>query len=127
MNGNDILIDSNVIINASKGLIDFKRLVNDYDIKYISVITYIEVLGFNFKLKAEKESIKNLLNTFDIIDLNIADIAVEYRKFKRIKLPDATILATASYTNSKLITGNLKVFQNIDNNIEIIDSLIYQQ
>jgi predicted nucleic acid-binding protein len=129
MNGNDILFDSNVIIDASKGLLNFTALVNDYKTKYISVITYTEVLGFDFKNNTEKEQIRIFLNNFDIIDLNveIAYIATEYRRKRRIKLPDAAILATASYISSCLITRNIKDFQNIDNNIKIIDSIIYQK
>lgn len=49
MNGNKILLNTNVIIFASKQLIDIERFVSSFDSFYISIITYIEVYGFNFK------------------------------------------------------------------------------
>lgn len=64
MSGNDIVIDSNVIIDASKGIIDFKKLLYEFDQIYISVITYIEVLGYDFINDNEKEKIKKFLTNF---------------------------------------------------------------
>jgi len=82
----------------------------------------MEVLGYNF-LDSEKESlVKAFLNSFEIIETSpeIRHIVIEYRRKKKIKLPDAIILATAKFLNSDLLTNNPADFQNIDDEIQII-------
>jgi predicted nucleic acid-binding protein len=60
MNGNKILLDSNVIISISKNKIDIDRLLNDFDIFIVSIITYMEVLGYEFKNVSERKIIEDL-------------------------------------------------------------------
>jgi len=59
---------------------------------------------------------------FEIInpDIEIADLTVSYRKMKKIKIPDAIILATARKLNAKLLTSNIIDFTNIDEKVTII-------
>jgi len=123
MNGNSGLLDSNVIIDASKGIISMQDIVKDYDNLYISIITYVETLGYNFADNEEKEIITQILNIIEIIELNkkIADIAINYRKIKKIKLPDALVLATAKNIKADLITSDITDFQNIDKTVKIIE------
>ena len=81
----------------------------------VSVITKIEVLGFN-----DSSDSMMLLNDFfnDAIVLNISDAvvdkAIELRKTHKIKLPDALIAATALVENCSIITRNVSDFINID-------------
>jgi len=123
MNGSKALIDSNVIIDASKGLISIQKIVNEYNNLYTSIISYVETLGYNFADDEEKDIIIQILNNVQIVDLNkkIADIAIDYRKQKKIKLPDAFVLATAKSINADLITSDIKDFQNIDISISIVE------
>lgn len=102
MNGNSALLDSNIIIDASKGIIDFQEIIDQYDYLYMSVISYIEVLGYNFPNSIEKNLTKGITDIIPIIfiDKNIADIAIDYRIKGKIKLPDALILATAKSIKS---------------------------
>ena len=60
---------------------------------------------------------------FEIInpDIEIADLTVSYRKMKKIKIPDAIILATARKLNAKLLTSNIIDFTNIDEQVTIIE------
>lgn len=67
MNGNNLLLDSNIIIYLSKGLIEPDKILKDYNNFYISIITYIEVLGYDFKDKKERNLIDVLLKIFNII------------------------------------------------------------
>lgn len=99
MSGNKGLLDSNVIIDASKGIVSTQDMVNEYDYLYTSIISYVETKGYNFEDNEEKEIVNQILNSIEIVNLNreIADTAIEYRKQKKIKLPDALILATAKY------------------------------
>jgi len=123
MNGNNLLIDSNIIILASKNKIDLASIIKNYKNIYFSIITYIEILGYSFDNEEEKKIILEVLNEFKIINLfsEIADIAIGYKKLKKIKLPDAVILATAKYLKADLITKDIKDFQNIDNSINLIN------
>ena len=123
MNGNKkAVLDSKVIIEASKKLIDVKTTLSSYSHIYISVVTYVEVIGFNFIDEKEEQIIKGLLAKFPIVNINkeIADITIDYRKKKKIKLPDAFILATAAYLNVDLITNNIDDFKDLDKQVTII-------
>lgn len=124
MNGNRVVLDTNVIILASKQQINTEILFQQYDDFYISIITYMEVYGFNFQNQQELTFIGNLFHALKIIDVDssIADTVISYRKnkTKKIKLPDAIILATAKYLNADLITDDWDDFLGIDNDIEIV-------
>ena len=120
MSGNKALLDSNVFIYASKGMdLDFLNRYNEF---YVSIITYMEVLGFNFSNNREEKVIKDLLTEFDIIFINIdiAKVVISIRKKKKIKLPDAIIYATAAEKGCDLLTYNISDFENIDDKVEIV-------
>lgn len=123
MSGNRGLLDSNVIIDASKNIVDSDDLTNRFDELHTSIISYIEVLGYQFEDEEEKELILNILKSIPVVNLNmeIADIAIEYRKRRKIKLPDALILATAKYINAELITRDVSDFSNIDESVNIVE------
>lgn len=48
MNGNSALLDSNIIIYLSKREVSLSFL-DQFDEHFISVITYMEVLGYQFR------------------------------------------------------------------------------
>lgn len=123
MTGNKVVLDSNVIIDAVRKLIDIEKSIFQFNHVYISLITYIEVLGFNFKDGNEKLLTMQILEMLEIInpDIEIADLTVEYRKLKKIKVPDAIILATARKLNAKLLTSNITDFANIDDKVIIME------
>ena len=125
MNGNKGILDSNVIIFASKGKIDVEKLLSKYDGFYVSIITYIEVYAFEFQNTAEKDAIDEIFANLEIVEINkeIADQAIIYRKnkSKKIKLPDAIILASAKYVNADLLSDDLDDFKNIDSTVEVKD------
>ncbi len=123
MSGIKAILDSNIIILASKSKLDTKALLENYDEFYISIITYMEVYGYEFEDEKEKGFIDELFESMEIIEINksIADQTILYRKnkLKKIKLPDAIILATARFLNADLITNDLEDFQGIDAKINI--------
>lgn len=110
-----ILLDSNTIIYLSKKIIKIDDIFNDNDDYRISVITYMEILGYTFSCKEEELFIKKLLSFLNIlyIDKNISEKVIELRKKYKIKLPDAIICATAINKNAILITNDIKL-QNIE-------------
>ena len=115
MTGNKALFDSNVIIYLSKRQIPVSFL-DQFDALFISVITYMEILGYPFSNPKEELFIKELLSVFQtiFIDQRIADITVDIRKKNRIKLPDAIISATAISESLELVTRNVDDFSKID-------------
>jgi predicted nucleic acid-binding protein len=122
MSGNKILLDSNVIISISKNKIDIDRLLNDFDIFIVSIITYMEVLGYEFKNVSERKIIEDLFELIEIIetDVLIAKEVIEYRKLRKIKLQDAVILGTAKLQECGVLTDDRDDFLSIDTKVEII-------
>ncbi len=112
-------MDSNKLIYCSKGQIDFTVIAAHFDELFVSVITYMETLGHNFSNPKEKELIEKLLNSLPIVqtDMAIANQVIAYRQQRKIKLPDAIILATAKVLNAAVITINESDFKGIDNGV----------
>ena len=116
--GTQFLIDSNAVIDYLRGSLHtsgttfMDGVVND--IPKVSIITKIEVLGFNTKPEADKI----LVDFFDdalVLPLTdeVAEKTIGLRKNHKIKLPDAIIAATALAYSLTLITRNTADFQKI--------------
>jgi predicted nucleic acid-binding protein len=118
MNGSKIVLDTNVIIFASKQMIDVDVFLNTFDEFFVSIITFMEVYSYAFSNENEKRLIDALFEGVEVIEVNrnIAELAIEIRKNKqkRIKLPDAIILATAKFLKLPLLTDDWDDFQNVD-------------
>lgn len=123
MNGK--LLDTNILIYLSKREIELESFSSRETKLYISVITYMEALGFQFVNSIEKSIIEQLCSNFEIINLNqdIIDKVIEIRQKKRIKLPDAIILSTAIHLGLDLITANINDFINIESSVKILNPL----
>ena len=115
MNGNSALLDSNILIYLSKKELPFS-ILDQFTTLFISVISYMEVLGYKFSNSKEESFVKELVSIFNILFINqeIAENVINIRKQYRIKLPDAIIAATANSDDLCLITRNIKDFKNID-------------
>lgn len=115
------VLDSNILIYCSKGQVSFKEIAIHFDQLFVSVITFMETLGYNFSKPAEKELIQNILNALPIIqtDIGIANQVVAYRQQRKIKIPDAIILATAKKMNASIITLNEDDFKGIDSDVSL--------
>jgi predicted nucleic acid-binding protein len=130
MNGRKVLLDSNIIIFASKQILNLNRLFSDYDEFYVSIITYMEVYGYNFGNEAEKLVIDTLFENIEIVDINMAIAlnVIQYRQLphKKIKIPDAIILSSAKTIGADLLTGDWDDFNTIDNSVTIVKYELYQ-
>ena len=80
----------------------------------VSVITKIEVLGFN-ALAEDYQLLEDFMGDVDLIELTAAIIerTITIRKLYKTKLPDAIIAATALVHDFTLITRNTNDFKNI--------------
>ncbi len=123
MIGNKVVLDSNILILASKQELDISKLLSSYEKFYVSIVTYIEVLGYKNMSNEEINIIKMFFNNIEIIDVDfeIAKIVITYKTqvIKKIKLPDAIILATAKHLGGVLLTRNTVDFTNIDEKVKI--------
>ena len=120
MNGtNKVLLDSNIVIYLSQRKLSINEVIDDDKQYAISLITYMEILSYNFTNKDEEEFIKQLLSFFTIIDINqeIAEKVITLKKQRKIKLPDAIIVATALYENAVLYTNDKQLHSVEDLNI----------
>jgi len=108
MNGNMTILDSNAIIYLSKGMINVDSIFKDDEDYAISVISYMEVLGFDFQSQKEEDFIRSLLSLFKIIyiDERIVNTVISLRKTYKIKLPDAIICASCISNNAILISND---------------------
>jgi len=91
----------------------------------ISVITYMEVLGFKFENYFEKQVIERLCHQFLVIGLNpeIVEKVISIRQQHKIKLPDAIILATALIYKIELVTANVADFIHFAPGLKIINPM----
>lgn len=113
------LIDTNAVIDylgnklPPQGMAFMNHVVDSIPI--VSVITKIEVLGFN-----ASRQYHNILSDFlnDAVVLSLTDAIVEssilLRRERKIKLPDVIIAATALSFNIQLITRNVRDFEQIE-------------
>ncbi|GAA4465934.1 hypothetical protein GCM10023189_47340 [Nibrella saemangeumensis] len=112
MNGVDFLADTNFLIYLLEGRPE-AALFADYSFA-VSFVTEIELLGRYRISPEEKEIIHSMLDTCVIIDLPpvVKQKAAVLKQNRRIKLPDALIVATAQYFGLTLLTADIG-FRNI--------------
>ncbi|MDX1924731.1 MAG: type II toxin-antitoxin system VapC family toxin [Rickettsiaceae bacterium] len=103
------VFDTNIIIDYLNGEEKSRKEIEMYNHKYISIITYIEVL-VGVLDEANEVIVKNFLASFHMINIEreIADFATILRKQYRLKIPDALILASAQKIGAILVTRNTK-------------------
>jgi predicted nucleic acid-binding protein len=77
----------------------------------ISVVTWIEVMT-GASSAAEETILRAFLANFQVLEItrDVAERAVLNRRQKRLKMPDAIILATAEAAGRVLVTRNVRDF-----------------
>ena len=83
----------------------------------------MEVVGYKFTDTTEELFIKTLFHSLERLPVTqtIADRVIAYRKLRRIKLPDAIIMATAQEYGCQLVTRNVDDFLELDNEVIVIN------
>ncbi|KKU81223.1 MAG: hypothetical protein UY07_C0023G0007 [Parcubacteria group bacterium GW2011_GWA1_47_8] len=113
-------IDANIIIAYLVGeqevietLSQFRR---ERKILLLPTVVEAEVLSFSLWTKEERLATEFFLEenfTSISFDRSIAKIAAKIRRETKLKFPDAAIAATALFTDTPLITHNLRDFKKV--------------
>src|SRR5271167_2816434 len=99
------LFDTNILIDHLNGVAKATRELRRSADPAISMITWIEVMT-GAATPDEEAILRAFLANFACLPVTpaVADRAAANRRQKRIKLPDAIILATAETANRQLVT-----------------------
>lgn len=123
MSGIKYLIDTCTLIGLDKQTSERLDLFYKNNVKIsecaISLITYIEFIGFHHADKKMIDHFKMVAQLFTYYPISdeIRDLMIDIRIRHKIKLPDALILATAKMHNLQLLTLDEKL-QRIRDQLE---------
>ncbi len=118
------LLDSNIIIYASKPNNEVLREFIKQNVPSVSFVSVIEVLGFSFSNLEEQKYLEEFFNNADVhlISMEIIKRATLLRRIRKITLADSIVAATALENKLTLVTHNIKDFDWIEG-IKLLDPL----
>src|SRR3989344_7038764 len=111
------LFDTNAVIyflSGDKKAVDLvKEILKGNKIIYVPTIVRLELFSKQDMTEIEQNAISDFLSyTIEInLDKTIADIAATVRRNFKTKVADSIVAASALYTNSFLVTRNVKDFK----------------
>lgn len=120
-----MLFDSNIIIYSSQQHNrDLLRFILGITQRSVSIVSYIEELGYHSLVERERQSLDRFFQDAEILPLTdtITQQAVALRQQRRMGLGDAIIAATAMVHNLTLVTHNTEDFRWITG-MELLDPL----
>lgn len=113
------VFDTNILIDLLNGFEIARAEVKRHEEGAISHVTWMEILvGAS---PAREHGVRQMLSDFRLIPLTnaIAEQAVIERRQRKIKLPDAIILATAMIEDGVLVTRNTRDFPKNERHVRI--------
>jgi predicted nucleic acid-binding protein len=107
MNGNSILLDTNIVLYLLNGEETLIPLLEEKNL-FLSFITQLELLGGKYLNADDILKIKQFIGECTVIDITpgIKDYTISLRQNYNIKLPDCIILATSLWLNMPFITAD---------------------
>ena len=119
MNGEGVVVDSNVLIDLLKGNPCVRDAVRGKS-TMVSFITEVEVLAWPRSTADDMELMSDLLGQSVIVpfDISIEAVTIGLRRTIKMKLPDCFIAATAIVGEVPLITRD-KGFNKVAHLIEL--------
>lgn len=105
MNGNNWLVDTNILIALTSGREDVVTLLDGKNI-FISVISEIELLSWPNLTAKDVRLLETMLADFTVIELTryVKNETIKLRRKHGVKLPDAMIAATSITNDLPLLT-----------------------
>lgn len=123
-----LLIDTDVLIDYSRGIEKTKGILKNLESDYllaISVVTQLELM-VGCENKVDFKFLQKFLSSFEIIQLSkstsekAVDLFKKYRLSHGVLIPDMLIASTALTIEIPLLSKNRKDFHFI-NNLELIE------
>ena len=114
------LFDTNILIDYLNGVEASRKELDHYDARFVSIVTWMEVLAGAHD-DAEADVIHMFLRDFRIVEITrlVARDAVDIRRTRRCRLPDALIWASARSESALLVTRNTKDFPKDDPGVRV--------
>ena len=108
------------MIDLANGVAEAATVIRANPDASISVMTWIEAMA-GVRNSSEEATMRWLLRRLKVLPLTteVAKVAAEIRRERRLKLPDAIILATARVHGLTLVTRNTKDFPSRHPSIRI--------
>jgi predicted nucleic acid-binding protein len=119
-----MLLDSNIIIYAAQPLhAALRQFIADHS-PAVSVISYIEVLGYHRLSEEERRLLESFFQAAQILPLSNAVVqwAIRLRQRRRIGVADAIVAGTALAYGRTLVTHNTEDFRWISE-LKLLDPL----
>jgi hypothetical protein len=119
-----MLIDSNIIIYATRPEYESLRQFIAEHIPSVSAISYVEVLGYHQLAEQERLLLETFFSSAPVLPLTqpILDRAVMLRQRRKMTLGDALIAGTALAHDLTLVTRNTSDFDWITE-LKLLDPL----
>jgi predicted nucleic acid-binding protein len=119
MVGAKVFFDTNILIDHLSGVERAGAELRRYQDRAISIITWMEVMAGS--CSEDESRIRAFLAAFRCLPItpDVAERSFLVRKQRKLKLPDAIILATAETADRRLITRNTRDFPEDDPGIRI--------
>lgn len=107
MNGNSLLLDTNIILYFLNGERTLIPILNEKNL-YVSFITQLELLSYKEITKTDTKNINDFLTQCSIIDINtqIKEYTINIKRKYSLKLPDSIILATGIYLKLPIVSAD---------------------
>ena len=119
MVGAKVLFDTNILIDHLSGIAQAGAELGRYPDRAISLVTWMEVMaGCN---AGDEARIRAFLAAFRCLPITpeVAERTFLVRKQRKLKLPDAIILATAETADRILVTRNTRDFPEDDPGVRV--------
>jgi predicted nucleic acid-binding protein len=123
MSGNNLLLDTNIVLYLLGGDSTLVSLLDDKKL-YLSFISELEFLSYKGISQHELSVIKRFVKECIVVDItpDIKELCIDLRKKNQLKLPDAIIAATASFLNIPFVSAD-KIFTKVKG----IDIIFYEK
>jgi predicted nucleic acid-binding protein len=110
-----MIIDSNLIIYASRPEYPGLRRLIAYRVPAVSAVSKIEVLGYHKLFENDRHYFERFFEACHILPITDAVIAraIVLRQSRKMSLGDALIAATALESERELHTHNIKDYEGI--------------
>ena len=105
------VFDTNILIDYLNGSQKARRELDSFETVHISLVSWMEVL-VGAEEGDEESEIREFLRRFEVypVDAGVAERALDIRRRKKMRLPDAIIWATAQRLGLVFVTRNTRDF-----------------